>query len=524
MGVYSLTWFFLSKKAASKGRGWVKKPIKGPLVVDGNQFLHQTSDRFKGTKSYADFYEYVAKIIRKLKQCGIEPYFIFDGVDKQDKFTSEYRKKAVSKNQVPTLLYTVYHHVLIDMEVHMYVADGEGDLACAEVANFFGCAVLSCDSDFFLFDIREGYVDLKSLLSEKFFENDSEVLKAEVFLRRDFVRSHYHRNPDSIFLFPAILGNGISPPTGSTIDSTTRWNAEKVDSRFCQSPTLQIDSLPNEVRKNFDQVRQYYNNSELLNPEQILASPIPNCPIDVPEWFRMCYRTRDIPIMVFDALVNHAQHHGSSAHSVRIRKCCYTVLGVREVKEYRSIRQSGNEERIRCFSDIPDCLILGEIERGKDEDKKRSMLYFALDCEQNAAQLDELNDADRLFMCTVIFWKSSVKVGPSVVKALLACFVKLSSTTDRREIVRISDRYRSPFVPEIHYQLIDWQCVYRDALALYLLLCHSPQTTHCPSIMIDENVVVFLASERNIDHAIFEFIRDEHLLGKYRNISRMLGM
>ena len=521
MGVNGLAKLFYGKKMRSRrGEGWFKKSIKGPLVVDGNGFCHHTCD-FQPRSGYAAFYEYVTGIIRKFKKCGIEPYFVFDGVDKREKLTSEYRKKAISKS-IQTLVYTVFFNALREMEVKMFVGDGEGDITCAEVARFLHSPVLSCDSDYFLFDIPGGYIDLKTCLRNNVFHSVSTTLEVEVYYRSEFVNRHFPRNRDFLFLYPAIIGNGIHPPTGGLIDNTTHWSVERVE-RFVFTRHSTISSLPEGVRKNVEDVKKYYNSLNPLDPQKMLCSSIPRCPKPVPDWFRMSYRTRDMPLMPFDAFVNGIQHHGSSAIPEKIRQCCYTILGIPEVTEYRSINGEAQEVKVKCIQEIPGRLALEDIENERDDSKKKSVLYFAMECQQNAAELDNLSsEGERFFMCTVIFWISKAAPPNVLVRALLACFVRLSHVGKREDILHLcrNTHFSRAAGSKNHLILKDWQCVYQDALILFFLLRYSPQTAPCPSRIFDEEVILSLASQGPtvIDSVILEFIGDQELLEKYRNL------
>ena len=526
MGVEGLMTFFYKKKArAGKAGGWVKKIIKGSLVVDGNSVCHQLCNFLTKENegiSYAIFFENVAKIIHKFERCGIKLYVIFDGVDKPKKLTSEHRKEVVLNNQIPTLAYTVLYNALREMNVKMYVADGEGDVTCAQVANFLKCPVLSHDSDFFLFDIPGGYIDFDTCLRERVFSSDSATLETEVYCRNNFVSFHYRANEDIIFLFPAIVGNGIHPSTGHFIEEDWDWTVETVE-RFISDQTI-ISNLHQKVKENLKEVKKYYNSQEKLDPCALLDSPIPKCPKQVPEWFIRSYRTRAMPLMPYDALVNRTQHHGSSAIPKRIRQCCYTILGIPEVTEYRSTPGGVEEQQIKCFEEIPGRLALEEIESKGDDSKKKRVLYFAMECERQAAELDNLSsEGDRFFMCTVIFWMSKTAPPNNLIKALLACFICLSNTGERQEIVRLHHQIQSAHSGN-QLVLNEWQCVYQDALILFFLLRYSPQTAPCPSRIFNENIIMSLLASQVIDDAILEFIKDESLSEKYQSMLKVLGL
>ena len=522
MGVKKLAKLFDGKKRASNGRGWVRKRIERSLVVDGNQFCQQISrkrdEQLQGS-NYAYIFEHVTKIIKKLKRCGIEPCFIFDGVNKQEKLTTNYRKgKVDTRDPIPILGYTVCVNALREMDVKMYVADGEGDKTCAEVANFLNCPVLSTDSDFLLFDVTGGYVDLHYCLRERKFDSDSDVLEVEVYYRDEFVKHHFSRNKDLIFLYPAIAGNDIFPETGRRFLNGRRdWDAEEVDRWIMRhtSDTSPIDSLPRDVKKNFDDVKKYYNCINPVDPQQILCSPIPKCPKPVPEWLHLSYRSRGIPYMLFDALVNRTQHHGSSALSTRIRQVCYTIIGVPEVKEFRS----SGEAKVSCFKPVPGHLSLGEIESGRDDERRR-MFFYGLDCEKNAAMLAELSEGDMFILSTIIFWKSRTAPPDVLIKALLACFVRLSSMGERADIVRLCREQSASRTASSCPPLDDWQNVYKDALVLFLLLRYHVRAAPCPSIAFDQKIVLFLESN---PMEIDQFV-GEALCEKYRKMLEILGL
>ena len=341
------------------------------------------------------------------------------------------------------------------------------------------------------------------------------------------MRHHFPNNGNFIFLYPAIVGNGIHPATDHCIESGRPWSVEDVDRFIRQSPT--ITELHEKVQKNFEDVKMYYNSLNPLDPQEILSSPIPKCPKRVPDWFHISYRSREIPYMIFDALVNGTQHHGSSEISVRIRQCCYTIVGVHEVKEYRSNRRSRRQEPseipITRLNEIPGQLSLDGIASGAHDDRKKSVFYFALRCQDLAYELNALNEEDRFFMCTVVFWKSLEASPPDfVVKALLACFVRLSNPLERGEVLPPRrDKGLSRFDSRNRPHFIDWQCVYQDALSLFLLLRYPRQDALCPSRIFDEKIVLSLASRGYaIDREIRRFIGDRNLQEKYEKLQQIV--
>ena len=509
--------------------GWEKTVIEGPLVVDGNQFCHRlylflSSEKLQLLDGgrYAEFYECVRKIISKFQQCKIEAHFIFDGVDK--KLSPDERKAKVS-NDFPELAYTVMYNALKDMNIPIYVADGDGDFVCAQVANFLGCQVLSSNSNFFLFNIPGGYIDIKAFFSDKLFDLHSMcVPPVEVFHRDIFVE--HHNLGEKFFLFPSIIGNGFHEGTGFYIDEEKYWDAKKVNQymkRMC--PDSWFDDLPEGVQENLTNVRDYYNEplQHTLNPQQLYDQTIPRSadirPL-LPEWFHMSYRRREIPFMVFDALINHTQHHGTSTFSERIRQCCYSILQINNVKEYRC----DHEDRVheKDIQSINIRLSLRDIENPEDNEKKRTF-YSAMHCTKYASQLEEISNS--FFVSTLIFWNRQTRPPNHVLKAMLAAFVRLNEIASRQEIVQLSRETKVYQIdPRDRRSIRKWQCVYRDAVALSQLIRY-PSFIPCPSSVFDETIVLSLAGRwETIDEAVETFIGSSgRLMEKYKVILGILG-
>ena len=76
----------------------------------------------------------------------------------------------------------------------------EADAEVASLANAWNCPVLSNDSDFFIFDIKAGYIPLSSL------DWKSSRLSAKIFHRRNLA-SHLRIHPELLPLFASLVGN-----------------------------------------------------------------------------------------------------------------------------------------------------------------------------------------------------------------------------------------------------------------------------------------------------------------------------
>ena len=106
----------------------------------------------------------------------------------------------------------------------------------------------------------------------------------------------------------------------------------------------------------------------------------------------------------------------------------------------------------------------------------------------------------------------------------LCCFVYLSSK-ERGEIARLCCETQSQVDFKSPDILIEWQCVYQDALTLFLLLRCSSQSVPWPSCAFDEKIILSLSSkEQNIDCEVQTVIEVKILLSKYAQLLAILKL
>ena len=528
MGVRGLAEYI--KRVDYSRRAWKRREqIKGPLVIDGSQLCYHLYksrepklDVTNGGQ-YPEFYQEVNNFFRKLQQSRIVPHVVFEGVDKGQKLTDEniLKKKRESYMEVqteletrdvmtglPQLAFTTLCNVLTDLSINCYVADGEGDEGCVKIAKFLNCPVLSDDSDFYLFDIPKGYIQLGDLKFEP--SRCPNRVVADVYCRDLYIRDVLRfREGDLLYLIPSLLGNGIFPHIlrghiAEQISITKpRGRSKDIDWVFSYLKVKQMSSLQSSLRhignaeltQRVEDVTAYYK-PHPQNPEDLLRSPIANA--DLPQWFLIEHRKHAVPYMLVDALVNGKQHHSDLLVSLHIRKCCYRILGVEHVKEYRvdgNVACTASAElNLPSVSEVPD----------RPQDERKSHIFSILGVTQ---ELDDVQDADKLFVSTIVFWKTKTDPPPYQVKALLACFLLCSSTNPETlqaaRKLRIDEEYKqSNTWLNDRQRFLDWQSVYEDAVALSILLKCSDLCTY-PSKIYDGKIAMSLVSRLDgIDGAV----------------------
>ncbi|XP_074601282.1 single-strand DNA endonuclease protein asteroid [Brevipalpus obovatus] len=156
------------------------------VVIDGTNFvffaykmsaMEYPNHRFGG--DYITYAKIIRKCIKAFRKCRIEPIFVFDGgIDRSLRKMSTIFKRLRARLThcqnalkvgseigfiLPILSKIVFTSILIEMEVKFVQSFEEADTDVAMLANHYQCPVISDDSDFFIFDLNSGFVELNSI-------------------------------------------------------------------------------------------------------------------------------------------------------------------------------------------------------------------------------------------------------------------------------------------------------------------------------------------------------------------------
>ena len=315
------------------------------------------------------------------------------------------------------------------------------------------------------------------------------------------MRCFRENNSDGLYLIPVIMDKLNDEAFAHSLESVVGRMSypyiEKIFSYLSRSSESCIRDMTEKMAltESFECAKAYYNPAP-QNPVELLSKPIN---YDLPDWFLRQHRNHNMPYMLVDALVNRKQHHSNSPVSKYIRQCCYSILGVPEVKEYCIEGNRAVTCMVRCADSLQPCYSISEVPQ-VSERERTSFLFSIFCCPED--QLEGVEDEEKLLVCSIAFWKTQTRPPIHVVKALLACFVLLSSSSNenvhyvRNNVCRnIPGRYRrSDNWLRDRQSVFEWQCVYRDAIALRSLL-KCPPDEICPSKIYDGNIVIYLASQ-----------------------------
>ena len=63
----------------------------------------------------------------------------------------------------PAMFHAAFRNILHELQILLYVVDSEGDWDTVAIANYYGCPILSNDSDYYMYNVEGGYIPLHRL-------------------------------------------------------------------------------------------------------------------------------------------------------------------------------------------------------------------------------------------------------------------------------------------------------------------------------------------------------------------------
>ncbi|CAG5124095.1 unnamed protein product [Candidula unifasciata] len=231
------------------------------VVLDGNNFYHFLYYTCHVQCSFGGDYDvYRKKIIstfESFKTCGITAYVIMDGaytVDGRKLRTSLSRASAriklvdtMANNQkgqaLPALAYETFMQTLNELRIHHATCQFEADNEIAVLANKLNCPVISNDSDFYIFDLNNGflpldYLDFRTLERVESDGSKLHYLHCHKYHVDDFINSFDGLSRSVLPVFASLLGNDfINASAFSTFYSRVKV-PKVISKKFSLPPRL----------------------------------------------------------------------------------------------------------------------------------------------------------------------------------------------------------------------------------------------------------------------------------------------
>ncbi len=224
MGVEGLRTFIESSNRNDL-RSWAFRDNR--LIIDGCNLYYTlyfdcNLDQMHGG-DYDAFEELIILFFENLRDCDIHPYVVLDGgADHTDKKWDTLRKRKQEKineaftlsagkraKVLPILVKNVFRQLLHKLKVPLIQCLEEADWEIAALAKEWDCPVLSNDSDFYVFNLRAGFLPITHFQWKNVEVNrhtNKKFIQAKHFTVGKFCES-FRMNPELLPVFATILGN-----------------------------------------------------------------------------------------------------------------------------------------------------------------------------------------------------------------------------------------------------------------------------------------------------------------------------
>ncbi|KAL3858973.1 hypothetical protein ACJMK2_009218 [Sinanodonta woodiana] len=205
------------------------------VVIDGKNFYFFLYDFFNIACHYGGDYNVFCKRVRQVfshfRTCNISPYLVFDGgYEPSDRKLATVLARASKRryiasfishggggNILPLLTYEAFCNVVKEMDIPHVSCVYEADDQIAALANDWNCPVLSNDSDFYVFDLKGGFIPLDyidfNLCSVKSHEDvgksgeSDHYLQVKIYHTDNLVKSFNGLDKTVLPLLATLLGN-----------------------------------------------------------------------------------------------------------------------------------------------------------------------------------------------------------------------------------------------------------------------------------------------------------------------------
>ena len=384
----------------------------------------------------------------------------------------------------------------------------EADRDIASLAKDWACPVLSDDSDFFIFDVKGGFIPLSSF--------DVGELTARIFYRSD-VASNLGIREELLPLFASLVSNdyvswqALEPFHCEIYSSASDGRKRKVDrfsdvkkflSQFSNSITQKeaFESAmgrvePGESRERLEKAVKYslqeyeIMNSNLLDyfRDGVVCSLLrTQNDLELDEELLRRFRKGEISTDCMSSLtagkvflrvqVEDLESRSSNQCSMSLRQLMYGILsdGGRNMKIIEEWDREGfadikpYNDKVPSFSSIPKL----------DPQVRLRMFLDALD--SDSAYIKSLPEELALVASSLRFLHRNPQpsLETSHLRALVCSWVKLEDGSLKQDQGHSTRAVNQPFDERAAQSFCQWQCVLRDAIHLNFVL-HKPVQTPC---------------------------------------------
>ena len=248
-------------------------PIRGKLLVDGCGVLHELYALYKVEWAfggcYAEQLKATVHFYETLVRAGVEPIVIMEGggsesfidyailrrSNKINNISGNLRKqhensdgKEYASHHLPVLSWHVYISSLKQLDgVQFYIADGKAHATIVQLANSYGCPVLTSSTNYCVGGVENGVIFIENLEfgperlkfgNPKLVKNDLklDICNASIYKQSRLIKLLSLQNPNLVFAIVAIMGDGINSLISSLYHGSIKADIEKVSTALGIKP------------------------------------------------------------------------------------------------------------------------------------------------------------------------------------------------------------------------------------------------------------------------------------------------
>ncbi|XP_011404642.1 PREDICTED: protein asteroid homolog 1-like [Amphimedon queenslandica] len=542
-------------------------PLRGPLLIDAMSCCYSLYDGidWKYGGQYKELDQKCKTFLASLKESGIEPILVFDGVDHKREKASTFKERGKDKAKciqtvllegneykadgclcLPVFAKVVFMEVIKKFRIPFIVADGDADSLTASMANFYGCPALASDSDYYIFNVKGGYIPFE------YFHWKSKPINGKIYHSSNF--SAKFRDPEIIYLIPALIGNDFLESPGITRDVITsvigggigrRGNNIYIDdelvarlvdhiaslSSFEEFFSSSCKSLKSEkvmlIRENFYKAKEMYS-VDKISMDDVMKSTVLETAngTPLPSWILKqyragCFSTSVMKPMVLNEcmlpmIIDNPKKESNMKIGEPLRRHLYgflkPYLKVQKVKEGIHVHvcvRVGQYDVQYTVKTLTAQSLITNVDLIRD-DERLKLLCDIIGVSPD--KLDKFEDKWKLVALSLHYWSRNAEaLTQQQIDSLLFCFVVYFSEQGRGIIAshfrfQIDGRWTNRQLDSLH-SFSMWQCVYNEAMKLNDVLKRPLEFTS-PALLFNGRLCLSYACMKEAD---FDAIKEETL-------------
>ncbi len=444
------------------------------VVIDGNNICSKLYEKVTDWKMGGEYREFTMLVQTFFETLiHVQPIVVFDGLREVRKIeeSCKRREDVNSKLEVmqmhgeppgisvtPTLALSAFLLKIQEMGIELHVSAGEGDRLVAAISNSTPkCPVLASDSDYFMYELQNGYIPFDKL--------DAPTC---LLYHKDQFQAHFHlQDPMMRLIIPAKHGNDFIPSETAGFQNHHKTLKDLSKYKTSEEYLSSHDGL----RPKYETAVQQY--CVIKSPTDIIQDNVGSCPnfiistrnesIDTHFCLIRISTTR---VYVMNNAIEKISRESVWNCSQYIRQYMYGFMGISEVEEITRKDGASKLKRtaVQSRNLLPPITVseVVTLTLPLREEVVLTVLKFYKMPMESQLEFKRLPAELKLPVATAFYWYLSSDIADTkLVQALLLCFVGIeaSSIPEKKQLN----------LENLH-AFSQWQSVYSDALALNYMM------------------------------------------------------